>query len=202
MPIDLRPTQNNSFSNDSRDSRLDRYYQQHPQVQPEEEYQTEEQQPPRNVGKILHQWHAPEFESYEKSNRWYLIFALLIASLVVYALITNSPIMAITFILLGIVGYIHLEKDPRVITFAVTSEGILADKELYLYENINSFWIFYDPPHTKTLSIHTKASMLPYIHIPINDEDPVRLRELIIENVPEIKQDPSFIDTIERVFHI
>lgn len=153
-------------------------------------------------GEILHKWEAPEFEMYEKSARWYAIFGVFIVSIVIYALFTNGPIMAITFILIGIVGYIHLQKDPRVITFSITTKGVVADKEMYSYDNIHSFWIFYDLPHTRTISLHTKASMLPFIHIPIRDEDPVALRELLLKNIPEIKQDPSLIDTIERAFHI
>jgi preprotein translocase subunit Sss1 len=155
-----------------------------------------------NIGRILHSWRAPEFEVYEKSSRWYIIAGLFIIAMVAYALFTNGPIMAITFILIGIVGYIHLQKDPRVITFSITTKGVIADKEMYLYENINSFWIFYDPNHTKTISLHTKASMLPFIHIPLADEDPVHLRELLMRNIPEIKQDPGLIDAIERVLHI
>lgn len=155
-----------------------------------------------NIGKIFHKWKAPEFEVYEKSARWYLIFGIFILSVVAYALYTNAPIMAITFILAGIVGYIYLQKDPRIISFSITSKGVIADKEMYLYENINSFWIFYDPLHTKTISLHTKASMLPFIHIPIQNEDPVKLREFLIKNIPEIKQDPGLIDAIERVLHI
>jgi len=155
-----------------------------------------------NVGKILHQWKAPEFEVYEKSAQWYIVFAIFIISMVIYALSTNGPIMAITFILIGIMGYIYLQKDPRVIDFSITSKGVVADKEMYLYENVNSFWIFYDEPHTKTISLHTKAPMLPFIHIPLSDEDPVKLREFLLENIPEIKQDPGLIDAIERVLHI
>lgn len=192
MPFDLK----NSSSNDSnkRTLRSDEIN----GHQEQEDYSEEE----TGVGRITHQWEAPEFEVYEKSTRWYLIFAVFIALLVAYALFTNGPIMAITFILAGIVGYIHLQKDPRVISFAITTKGVVADKEMYTYENIHSFWIFYDPNHTKTISLHTKASMLPFIHIPINEEDPVKLRELLMLNIPEIKQDPSLIDVIERVLHI
>ena len=155
-----------------------------------------------NVGKILHSWRAPEFEVYEKSGRWYIIAALFIASMVAYAIFTNSPIMAIVFILIGIVGYIYAQRNPNVVTFTITSKGLLADKEMYLYENIFSFWIFYEPTHTKVISLHTKASMLPFVHIPLGDEDPAKLHELLLRNIPEIKQDQSLIDTIERVLHI
>lgn len=168
-----------------------------PETNQESEHEMED-----GTGKIMHQWNAPEFEVYEKSARWYLVFAFFIIVMVVYALFTNGPIMAITFILIGIVGYIHLQKDPRMIIFSITSKGVVADKEMYQYENIHSFWIFYDPNHTKTISLHTKAPMLPYVHIPLGDEDPVHLRELLMKNIPEIKQDPSLIDAIERVLHI
>ncbi|KKQ45453.1 MAG: hypothetical protein US63_C0016G0004 [Candidatus Moranbacteria bacterium GW2011_GWC2_37_8] len=160
------------------------------------------EEPQQNIGEILHTWRAPEFEVYEKSARWYLIGAVFISLIVAYALYTNSPIMAITFILLGIIGFIYLQKDPRIVNFAVTTKGILADNQLYDFENIYSFWIFYEEPNIKIISLHTKASMLPYVHIPLHGEDPVKLREFIISYIPEIKQDISLIDTLERVLHI
>jgi uncharacterized membrane protein len=155
-----------------------------------------------NIGNILHSWQAPEFEVYEKSGRWYIIAALFIALMVVYALFSDSPIMAIVFILIGIVGYIYSQRNPDVVTFTITSKGILAKKEMYLYENIFSFWIFYEPTQAKVISLHTKASMLPFVHIPLGDEDPVMIRKMLLENIPEIKQDPNLIDTIEKILHI
>jgi len=151
---------------------------------------------------LASQSQAPEFEVYEKSGRWYIIAALFIVVMVVYAIFADSPIMAITFILIGIVGYIYSQRNPNVVNFTITSKGILANKEMYLYENIFSFWIFYEPNHTKVISLHTKASMLPFVHIPLGNEDPVKLRELLMRDIPEIKQDQSLIDTIERVLHI
>ena len=152
--------------------------------------------------KILYSWRAPQFEVYEKSGRWYIIAAVFILVMITYALYTNGPMMAVTFILIGIVGYIYSQKDPLVVTFAITDEGVIADKEIYLYENIHSFWIFYDPHYTKTISLHTKASTFPFVHIPLGDENPAKLHEILTEHIPEIKQDPSMIDTIERVLHI
>ena len=192
MSFDLRNSQSNN------QARTDENQQQ----QTSESMKNEQSSEGSAAGTIMHQWRAPEFEVYEKSTQWYLAFAGFILAMVFYALTTNGPIMAITFILIGIVGYIYLQKDPRVITFSITSKGVAADREMYLYENINSFWIFYDPLHTKTISLHTKASMLPFIHIPLQDEDPVKLREMLMLNIPEIKQDPGLIDAIERVLHI
>lgn len=147
-------------------------------------------------------WIAPEYEVYEKSTLWYFSFGIILLAIVVYAMITESPIMAITFILIGMVGYIFLQKEPRDIEFVVNYEGVRAGRELYDYENIESFWINYDPPHTKTLTLHTNAAMMPFVHIPIGNNDPVKLREVLIDFVPEVKQDPSFMDALERFLHI
>lgn len=194
-----------TFSNASN---IERYFQKPSldalaqQEQKEEEPETYSEPENENIGQILHQWQAPEFEVYEKSSRWYLIAFLFIVGMIGYALFINAPLMAITFILVGIVGYIYTQKDPRVITFSITSKGVVADKELYAFDNIHSFWIFYEPPHTKTISLHTKASMLPHVHIPLEDEDPGFLHEILSKYIPEIKQEARFMDTLEKVLHI
>jgi len=161
-----------------------------------------EAKPERDAGEILYSWQAPEFEVYEKSRNWYIIATLFLFVVIIYAILTNGPIMAVTFILIGIVGYIYAQKEPRTIKFSITSKGLLADNNFYPYENIFSFWIFYEPTHTKVISLHTKAPVLPFVHIPIENEEPVKLRELLMQNIPEIKQQPSLINTIERVLHI
>lgn len=156
---------------------------------------------PSGIGDVLYKWEGPEFEVYEKSKRWYIVACFFIFAIVAYALFTNSAIMAITFILIGIVGYNYSQKEPRIITFAITSKGVFADKGLYLYENIDSFCVFDEPGH-KAVSLNTKASMLPFVHIPFDDEDPEELREALRKNISEIEQGPSMIDALERFFRI
>ena len=152
-------------------------------------------------GALFH-WQAPEFETYEKSNRWYLIAALILAAIVIYALITNSLIMAITFILIGVVGYIYLQKEPRILNFFITYDGIVVENEIYDFDDIKSFWIFYEPGQIKVISLHMKGKLLPYVHIPIHNEDPVKIRKILLQFIPEVKQEITMIDTIERLLRL
>ena len=147
-------------------------------------------------------WEAPEYEIYEKSKNWYLGMTITLAVISIYALLKDSPIMAITFILIGVVGYLVLNKKPALVKFKINDDGIVANKQIFEFEVIESFWIFYDPPHEKILSLKTKGSFLPYSHIPIANEDPVKIRELLIKNIPEVEQEKSLVDIIERVFHL
>jgi hypothetical protein len=149
----------------------------------------------------LYRWTTPEHEPYTVGKKFYLLSTLLLIGLVVYALISNSPIMAITFILIGIVGYLFIQKDPRTINFSITHEGITAGNEIYEFENLKSFWIFYNPPYEKKISLHSKGTFTPYIHIPIGDEDPVEIRDILIDFIPEEKQEHTIVDTIEKLLH-
>jgi uncharacterized membrane protein len=151
---------------------------------------------------VLHFWEAPEYEVYERDRRWYLIAVIALSAIIIYALVTNSPIMAITFILIGIVGYIYIQKEPRILEFAITHEGIMAGNEIYEFDNIHSFWIFYDPPFRKVISLHMRGKLVPYIHIPIHNENPVELRHILMDFILEVKQEPSLVDAAERILRI
>lgn len=148
----------------------------------------------------FHSWSAKEYEKKSKTKRWYLVATIILCSIILYALLTNNPIMAVTFILIGVVGYLLLENNPRKTRFTITSDGIQAGSELYEYENIQSFWIFYEPGHLQAISLHTKSGFVPFIKIPLGDEDPVELRETLIKYVPEKKHKENLIDIIENFF--
>jgi hypothetical protein len=152
--------------------------------------------------KALLHWRAPEYEKYEKSRQWYLYVSLILLAVIAYAVYTDSPVMAITFILIGVVGYIFINRAPQVIDFAVTQEGIIIGREIYDFENIKSFWIFYEPHDIKVVSLHIKNKLMPYIHIPIHEENPIEIRRLLLKYIPEEKQDPSLMDILERLIGI
>jgi hypothetical protein len=147
------------------------------------------------------EWDAPEYVHYKKEKNWYIIAGILLSIIIVYALIKNSPIMAITFILIGAVSYIQLEKPPRTLRFKVTHDGVVVGKELYEFEDIKSFWIFYEPEF-QVISLRTDSYLLPYVHVPIHNEDPLEIRDILMKFIPEAKHKPSFVDSIERALHL
>lgn len=164
----------------------------------EENYQESEIE---NNPDVLFQWRGMEYENYGISRRMFLILTFALCGIILYALISNNPIMAITFILIGVAGYLHYQKEARELDFTIISEGIVIGKEIYSFDNIKSFWIHYDPPYTKVVSLHIHGTVIPYVHIPIHDEDPVKIRAVLLEFIPEEKQEPTLVDTLERLIH-
>lgn len=154
------------------------------------------------VGNPILSWRAPEHIHVRPNPRGLMISTILLALIIAYAVFTNSPLMAITFILIGIVGYLFVTRDPREFEFMVTDKGLVGGKTLYAFEDIHSFHIHTEPPLDGVLSIHSNGILSPFIHIPIGDVPADELRELLAEFIPEEKHEPTVIDTLEKMLHI
>lgn len=149
----------------------------------------------------LFQWQASEFAPRVIGHRFYMITGALLILIIVFALFTNSPIMAITFILIGIMGFITLEQEPQILSCAIHTQGIAIDRQWYDFENIESFWIVYEEDE-QYISLKTNGSFLSFVRVPLDKESPVDIRRVLLEHIREEKHEPRLIDTIEKMLHI
>lgn len=157
---------------------------------------------PEHLQGVRAHWKAPEYEVYERDRNWYLTMSIILLGIIAWALYTNSPVMAITFILIGVVGYIHLNREPNIFDFIITDEGIVVGREIYEFENIHSFWIFYEAEGKKVISLHMKQGVIPFVQIPVHEEDPVHIREILLDYLPEEKHEEGLAEMLERVLRI
>jgi hypothetical protein len=142
-------------------------------------------------------WQAPEYEYIEKHPKWYWVMGVVLLAIIIYAIVTNSILMAITFILIGMLGYFFAEREPIVIRMEINPEGVIADRIMYEYSDLKSFWIFYEvDAGFKVLSLHSQKTFLPHIHIPIGDANPILIREMMIHYLPEIRQEMTIVDRL------
>jgi len=144
------------------------------------------------------QWQAPEFEKYEKGPGWFIvlgIFALIIFTIV---LLMKNFIFAILIILALFTIFIYALKEPRLVTFKISGKGITIDTKIYSYDELKSFWIFYEPPQIKELSLKSKKLLMPLIKIPLKEQNPTLVRGALIKFIPEQKQEQSLIDIVAR----
>jgi hypothetical protein len=145
-------------------------------------------------------WEAPEYDFFEKHPRWYWAMGAILLALLIYAIVTNAILMAVVFILVGMLGYFFAEREPRTIQMHIDSDGIRVDDYFYDYENLKSFWIFYEAEEgIRILSLHSRKTFLPHIHIPVGNANPILIREVLIQYLPEIRQELTIIDRLERI---
>ncbi|OGI21405.1 MAG: hypothetical protein A2808_00155 [Candidatus Moranbacteria bacterium RIFCSPHIGHO2_01_FULL_55_24] len=154
------------------------------------------------IGTPLFQWQAPEHEDFELGPRSRMITTSLLIVIIGYALLTNSPLMAITFILIGVVGYLLQHQEPRILTYALTTKGAVLGKDFYRYNTIESFHIYTEYPFENLLSLKVNGTLLSHVHVPLPEGERDTIYRSLREFVPEDTHEPSLVDTLEKFLHI
>ncbi|MBI3627537.1 MAG: hypothetical protein HY220_02185 [Candidatus Sungbacteria bacterium] len=147
---------------------------------------------------ILHSWRAPEYHHIPKERNWYIAGAIIAGSLLVYSLMTANYFFAIFTLLATFIVYTYSVRLPKEMYGAITSHGVQINNRLYGFEDLNSFWIFYEPGGIKELSLESKKAVMPYIRLPLGDAEPVKIREILVQYVPEVRHEESLAETLSR----
>ncbi len=144
-------------------------------------------------------WKTPEFVFHRKSPLWFLVGGLFFFSLISYFTYTKQLIAAFTFLLLSVTLYLFSQKKPRRIDCSISHQFISVDDKKYLFKEIHSFWIFYEPPDFKVISLRHKKPYLPFIQIPLGETNPAEVRHILLSFLTEEEQEETFDDKLARI---
>lgn len=136
-------------------------------------------------GNTLLSWHFPEFEKYDRTPTWYIIFFAIAGLLLVYAILTVSFLFAVIIVMCTIIILFWHRKEPTELDINVMEAGIEIGNKFYMYKEIKSFFIIYEPPHVQTLFIQLKTHTKPRISVPLNGQNPVKVRDLLLNFIEE-----------------
>ena len=149
---------------------------------------------------VLMSWEAPEHELREKTPDWYWAVGIIAFGFLILAILLKNFLFAILVLLGGFTVAMYGVKQPKIVNFAITSRGIKVEDKLYPYDNLQFFWINYDPPQVKELYIISKKKFVPQIFIPLGQADPNLVREHLMKFLEEREIQESFVDVIARFF--
>ena len=118
-----------------------------------------------------------------------------------YAFFTINFLFALIVVMLALILFLQHTRSPRQITCTIRSSGVTLAQNDLPWKDITAFWIIYQPPEVKKLYLATKRFLMPQISIPLEQQNPVQLRELLLKYVPEdlTKQNESNVDTLSRI---
>lgn len=147
-------------------------------------------------------WQAPEYTHYFKTSDWYWSVGILTLALFAVGLIMRNFLFSLLVVIAGFTVAMYGAKKPRTVTFSIDLEGLRIGDTLHPFETLKSFWIFYDPPLTKELSVESQKMMMPHIKIPLAEANPAKIRAYLVQYMPEKHQEESLVEHLIRYFKL
>lgn len=139
----------------------------------------------KDLGEVLAIWDFPEFIKHERGRLWYISFGIIFVLMLVYSYFSNNFLFAI-IIVIFLITYFSLEKrGPINIQVAITEDGLIINSKFIDFNDLENFYIIYYPPQIKNLYFQPKNHLRQLIAWPLEDENPVEIRRILIKYLPE-----------------
>lgn len=157
-----------------------------------------------NIGNVQFTWSFKEYEKFQRSGRWYWVMGILAAALIAYAVMSGNYLFALIIVLFGIILVLQEMNEPAELDFGITDTGIVVGTKYYSFNELEKYWIIYNPPSVKVLYFEPKATLKHRLHIPIDEADPIVIRDYLnmylLEDLE--KEDEPLSDRLGRLLKI
>ncbi len=149
-------------------------------------------------------WSVVEYPHHERGFWWYLVATLVGGALIVYALVTGNIMFAFIVVIFALILFILSRVPPRSLLVVIDDTGITVGSHKYLWKELKSFWIIYEPPALKNLYLEFGAGFRSRLTLGLEDGDPVAIREFLMQYIPEEsdKTDEPMSDWLGRILKI
>lgn len=156
-----------------------------------------------NSAQNFFRWQIPAYPHYERGTLWYVLTGLIGGAVLVVAFLTYNFLLAVLIVMVGVVMVIQGGVKPPTIEVEIGPLGIRRGTHFYTYASIDRFWIVYDPP-VKSMHFIVPRSVFSVNHIPIDDQNPVELRNHLKKYLREDAERDSepILDTVSRILKI
>lgn len=143
-------------------------------------------------------WEAPSFYYSPQKRYLSLLTAALMAGAVALLVFKYDNLTSIFLILSSLVLLLYSKQRPIISKITIDQSGVSVDDITYYYKDLKSFWIEYNPGGQKELSLESAKWYMPYIKVLLNEQNPVEVRSLIVNFLPEKEHENSLVDHIGR----
>lgn len=157
----------------------------------------------KDYGEVFFNWKFSEFDKHERSKSWYVWGSIVVVLLLLYSFITSNLLFGFITIIAALI-ILMFQRSNKEIDFSITEDGILVDEKFYDYKDIKNFFIIYQPPEVKTLYFELKAFFSPRIPASLVDQDPVKIRETLLQYIEEDldRDNEPLSDQTSRMFKL
>lgn len=148
----------------------------------------------------LLEWRAEEHTHRPKSPVWFVVLAAgTTVAVGLQLFFYMNFIGALTLAFIGGLIYYIAQQKPGTMRYRIMYDGVALNNMLYHYKDLDSFNVIYEPGEVKTVIFRSQRRLSPYVHMEIGDADPVEIRDVLLEFLPEDQDlDEPLVDIIAR----
>ncbi|MDP3964187.1 MAG: hypothetical protein Q8Q20_00820 [bacterium] len=139
----------------------------------------------KDYGKVFHSWKFKEYQEHQRGLLWHILFFAVGGGTALYSIIVKNWLFLFIILTLWIVIFITTRRQPLLLTFSIAEDGVAVDNKLYSYDTLKEFWIIYNPLESKYLYLSFQSDFRPDLVIPLENTNPVKVRETLLEYLPE-----------------
>ncbi len=137
-------------------------------------------------GNSLFSWQAYEYKDRTVKVDWFWALGIIALAGSVAAFIYGNFLVGIFIIFASIALVFFATVKPELITYEITSNGIIYEGVFYPYENLHCFWMDEFEPDNKKLLVKSERFFVPILALPYdNQETAERIYEILSEVLPE-----------------
>ena len=141
------------------------------------------------------QWKAFEYNHREKSSDWFWAVGIIAFSAAAAAIIFHNTIFAIFIVLSAFTLSMYAARKPSLINIELNNQGVIVDKYLFPYKNIEKFWVS-ERQSGNVLIIKSLKKALPFTTISTEQVDPEEIREYLSRHTKEEEMAEPFVQTM------
>ncbi|MHB1316742.1 MAG: hypothetical protein ACYCZW_02700 [Minisyncoccota bacterium] len=140
-------------------------------------------------------WKAPAHIHTEKSSDWYWIVGIISFTLAVISILLGNILFAVLIIVSTFTLTLYSTKPPAIIRMELIQNGIKIDNLVYLYTNIESFWIE-EQELVPRILFKMNRKLAPYVVVLTGDANVDEVRDELLVHLPEIKHSEPFLEKL------
>ena len=149
-------------------------------------------------------WEMQEYEHRPRTAGWYIVVSLIALVCVIYGVFAANYLFALIILISAVILILAGNESPEKVLVQIGQNGVVIDGEFTEFDKLANFSIIYHPPYTKVIYLDRKYSLKPRIKLFLDDQDPIALRDHLLQYLPEnlTLRDEHFSDILGRLLRI
>lgn len=142
-------------------------------------------------------WKAKYFVHFTKGVGWYTIFTIAMVLIMLGALYYRQWLLAGVIAAGMFAIYSFSKQKPPERQYRIDNSGIQIGRKKFDYQEIKSFWLV-ATPEANLLYLQLTKRFLPPEMINLGQNDPVKVRKILSQHLPEEMKSETLIDRFNR----